>query len=403
MRTILSSIIAICFCLNLSATNAYRVIDVPNPKNTNENCFVSNPDHILSDSAATVINKTAKHLKATVNVEVAVVAIDSIEGYVYDEFDFGVDLFNTWGIGDAKKNTGVLVFLVTNPHWIYIHTGDGMEGILNDAVCAEILQDSVYTLLKEENWDAGIVRCVNSIAEKVSTENAKNELLQEVEFKESIEPYTNYLAVSFIVMLIFLFFASRKMDKVKNLKNFEQYKSTRTMYGLMIAFAVIFPASMAFLAYWFKKQRNNIRKKSVKCAECGADMRLLSEAEEDEYLDTKEQCEEKVKSIDYDVWFCPHCGKYEIYPYPKATSSYTTCAKCGGMTCHQISNTIVSHATTVRSGEGIRTYLCEHCGQQTKIHYTIPIVPSPSGGGHSGGGGSWGGGHTSGGGAGGRF
>ncbi|MDD6357534.1 MAG: TPM domain-containing protein [Bacteroidales bacterium] len=389
-----------------SFANEYTVSTVPNPKNSDADAFVSNPDGILSDTMTYRLNLLARKIKNTTDVELAVVALDAIGSNYYDEFEFGLELFNTWGVGDARKNTGVMLLLVKDTRWFYIHTGDGIEGILSDATCSNILQEKVYPLLKNGDWDNGIYACAEGIYEKINTQEAKEELLSD--FTPAKPKYTglmNYLAISFLILLIFMFFADKALNWNKDATNSIRYQHTRKLYVWGVVFAVLFPAAMTFFTWWFKKMRNGIRQQTVKCPQCGHDMKLLSEQEEDAILNSKQQSEENVKSIDYDVWLCPECQHSIIYPYNNATSKYTVCSCCGAKTYGLLSDVVTSRASTYSAGEGVKTYKCRHCGKTDKKTYIIPRLTTSGGGGFgsSGGGGSWGGGHSGGGGAGGRF
>ena len=137
-------------------------------------------------------------------------------------------------------------------------------------------------------------------------------------------------------------------------------------------------------------------------------MTLLSETEEDVHLSKKQQKEEQLRSVNYDVWECKHCYNHIILPYHAQKTPYSECKYCHAIASSLHADVILTQATQLYSGLGERTYICHHCGKQIVNQYVIPKLPvvvvtggSGSGGGFSGG--SWGGGGFSGGGAGGHF
>ena len=133
---------------------------------------------------------------------------------------------------------------------------------------------------------------------------------------------------------------------------------------------------------------------------------LLSETEEDQYLNFKQQAEERVKSIDYDVWKCNVCDNYKVLAYEKMTTKYGICPQCGAKTYSLVSDRIITPATSLTSGRGEKVYECANCHCRKIIPYVIPIIIVSRGSGGRGGfsgGGSFGGGFSGGGGAGGRF
>ena len=140
-------------------------------------------------------------------------------------------------------------------------------------------------------------------------------------------------------------------------------------------------------------------------------MQLLNEQEEDRLLSASQQTEEKIHSIDYDVWECKSCLNHIILPYESMNTKYQTCPYCHTHSYGLYSDVVRVQATQFHPGKREKTYLCKHCGKTDVSTYTIPQLPIVvSSGGNRGGfggggfsGGSWGGGGFSGGGAGGNF
>ena len=57
-------------------------------------------------------------------------------------------------------------------------------------------------------------------------------------------------------------------------------------------------------------------------------MTRLGEADDDALLEEGQQAEERIKSVDYDVWKCGACGHHFTLRYPKWVSSYAQCPQC---------------------------------------------------------------------------
>ena len=106
-------------------------------------------------------------------------------------------------------------------------------------------------------------------------------------------------------------------------------------------------------------------------------MRLLTEEQEDPYLKSSQITEANLRSVDYDVWLCDHCNRTRIFRYT-ASSHYTACPQCGAFTFKQDYDKILFPATSLTSGEAVKSYSCLHCKYQNITHYTIlsPIVSS---------------------------
>ena len=70
--------------------------------------------------------------------------------------DFSQRLFEAWKPGGAAKDNGAMFLIFAAERKLRIHTGYGMEGVLPDARCKQIIQDRVAPLLRQGNRAAAI-------------------------------------------------------------------------------------------------------------------------------------------------------------------------------------------------------------------------------------------------------
>ena len=162
---------------------AYTVETVPNPKSETTNFWVSDPDDIIDDEVENLINYTADTLKSYSNAELCVVAVNAFdENHYYSAFDFALELFNTWGIGSAENNAGVLIFLSLGGSGqeggrdIRIVTGRGLEGLLPDVKCDEIIDDCI-DILAAGHYSEALLRMSLLIYNELTTTEAQAELM----------------------------------------------------------------------------------------------------------------------------------------------------------------------------------------------------------------------------------
>ena len=132
-------------------------------------------------------------------------------------------------------------------------------------------------------------------------------------------------------------------------------------------------------------------------------MKRLSEEEDNELLSPSQDFEEKIKTVDYDVWECPKCGTIERFPFKENQSKYTECPKCHTVAMRLVSDVVRVQPTTTREGMGEKIYKCEFCHHRESKPYKIPRKSDGTGAalaagavlgsmGRGGGGGSFGGG-----------
>lgn len=382
-----------------------NVSQVYNPKNAGQNSYVSDVDGVLSAQARVNLNNICVSLEHEVGVEIAVVIVPGIKGD--DEYDFAYNLFNTWRIGKEGKNNGLLWLYVVDIRAMKFETGYGLEGLLPDAYLNSLLDEGIFPLMREGRVDEAFLLGLKDIESRLTTEAAREELLLNTESPRIIlvDILTLYFCFAFVLLIFFAVLYYKKSQNLRGENNVQYYQVSDVVDSMRI-FAFVFPLPLYFFYLYAKRLRRSLREKPLRCDCCGGTMRLLSEAEEDQYLNFKQQAEERVKSVDYDVWKCNVCDNYKVLAYEKMTTKYKVCPQCGAKTYSLVSDRIITPATSLSSGRGEKVHECANCHCRKVVPYIIPIIIVSRGSGSRGGfsgGGSFGGGFSGGGGAGGRF
>ena len=165
------------FMLGLVAQAAvFTPTTLPNPKTHDNRNYVCNPDEIVASSEVMFLNRLAQQLEDSTQVELCVVAVNSIGEM--DAFDFCYEIFQRWGIGKEGKNTGVLLFIAVESRDIRIMTGGGIEGILTDAVCNDIIHKTMMEPLRHANYSDAMALGALRIYEICTDGAAPKELRQ---------------------------------------------------------------------------------------------------------------------------------------------------------------------------------------------------------------------------------
>ncbi len=98
----------------------------------------------------------------------------------------------------------------------------------------------------------------------------------------------------------------------------------------------------------------------------GNTMKLLSEDEEDAYLDEGMQAEEDAFSVDYDVWMDEQTGETKIDKY-KGHLSALECDRCGFQTLKLQKEEVIQEATDYEDGIIEKEYKCGYCGRVRRV------------------------------------
>ena len=102
----------------------------------------------------------------------------------------------------------------------------------------------------------------------------------------------------------------------------------------------------------------------------GRKMRLLSEEEEDVYLDEGMQAEETAFSIDYDVWLDEESGHTHIEKYNGRLTALK-CSECNYQTLKVTNEEIIQSPTLDEEGELMKHYTCGYCSHKERKSFSI--------------------------------
>lgn len=405
----------------------YRI--VPDPRTGKVNYSqVSDPHTMLSDWAIDTLDAIMKKVEDETSYQMAVVCLNSIDGQNPNQF--GTDLFNYWGIGEAGKDNGFLMLVINDVHRVEFINGRGTEVILTDLQGEDIRQHEMIPHFRQNDYVTGIIRGVQAVANvfygspiDYSTQHDPyaNEINYEddydLDFTNSYDRnYSNSFwdnkfiriygsislglgVISFFFLLIALFI--KDLHKRYHLMKF---------FTLLI-FPILFPIPFLALYFLYRWLMNRWRDTERFSELTGTFMIKLDEQSDDQYLKKGQITEEVIKSIDYDVWITDDKSDILILAYKRWISKYRKCPSCKHKTYFKEYDRTISAATYTSSGVGERKYSCKNCGHSKVSRYTIPKktrsnTSSSSSGYSSGssysssGGSSWGGGSSGGGGGG---
>lgn len=313
-------------------------------------------DIVSAPTEKNLNQKLAAFEKQTGN-QLAVLTIPSLEGENLEAYANAV--FNEWKIGQKTHNNGVLLLIAKSDRKLRIEVGYGLEHLLSDGEAGRIIRRVITPQFKQGNFDLGITQGIQSIQDEVQGYIGIPE-------KES-----NYEPPFLLLFIVFL--------------------------ALVVLLVVLWKR--------YRRYRPRVSEKT------GQKMFRLSEKEEDVFLTEAEQYEERIGSVDYDVWVTADRGDCEVIAYNKAFSPYDVCPKCNTKAFGVSHRKVITRPTYYRRGKGILTKSCSYCKHSEEEYYSIQKKVkrrprshmrggsgSSIGGGFSGGGFSGGGGGFSGGG-----
>lgn len=401
---------------------AITVDEVPNVHVADRTQYVSNPSNVLSPAAVSRLNSAIGSLWDNTSAELVVVAVDQVDDSMTPD-EFATRLFEKWKIGKKDNDNGVLVLLSRDDHKVIIRTGYGVEGALPDIIAGRIIRNEMLPYYREDNYDEGTIAGISTIIGALSDPNVAEELkskyandsrradddLSGTEFFNLFLGFAAVVGVAMLILVMYAISSSRRLDDVQRYRSLDQYR-TLVLFATFLSLGMALPA---FLLLAWKMKR--VRRHKRNCPHCGTQMELIDEEHDNDFLTPAQDTEERLNSIDYDVWHCPKCYQTEILPYINRQTNYTVCDRCGARAMSLVDRRTLRQPTVRTEGEGVDIYMCKNCGNQHNKRFRIAKKPDPAAatvagsilgstlGGHGGGGGfsggSFGGGMTGGGGA----
>lgn len=409
-------------CLNSLNAATWTVSTVPNTQKSDARVFTSDPDDLIDPASQAEIDRLLYNAKQQLSAEIFIVALEStgdvtIKTFATELFNYtdNADPSKSWQIGDKEKDNGLLILFVLDQKKVTMETGYGMEGVLPDAICSRIIDNDIVPLMSEGQYGPGLLSGVNAIMKILSNPAAAAEIyadpavLQKARWEQKkamlYNLFIGYLLLTLVVLVLSIRNTSKKVKSVSGMEPYEAFKVLNTSLTSYQVLAFLFPLTMVAFLLYYKRKARSFRKKPRACPQCGKPLVLMTEKQEDAYLNAGQQSEEMVGSVDYDAWICIECGHRSFLSYAKSYTRFQPCPKCRYKTYAQTSDRIVSSPTPISTGQGVHVYSCAHCGHEALKYYSIPmiiILPSNrggGGGGFGGGGGGFGGGSSGGGGA----
>lgn len=411
-------------CLWLGSTTwGVELNQLENVHLRNRALFVTDQAGLFTPEQTAALNQAAREIMDQTSTEVAIVTVDQVpEGSNVD--DFATQLFEKWGLGKSDKDNGLLLLISPGDRRAVIRTGYGVEGIIPDIVAGRIIRNDMIPHFKNGDYGTGTLQGFNLIKSALLDPNVAQELKSKYgndlpQANGEIDFLTLYLWFCVIaagLMLLFVIFetrASRSAEQVLRYRRLKSLKST----ALFVSFITL---GLGLIPYFLLSNTlHKVRRGKRLCPHCQTKMELIDEETDNDYLTPAQDTEEKLGSVDYDVWKCPTCETLEIFPYENTESEYKVCPKCGSKALTRAKSIVVVPPTTTSPGVVRDIYECRNCHNHINHDRKTPPKTNAAAGlaaaailggmaaGRGGGGGfsggSFGGGSTGGGGAGGSW
>ena len=171
------------------------------PPKANPPKLVNDYLNMLTPDQAQALEQKLVDFDKRTSTQIAIVTTDDLDGM--DAGDYAVGLGKEWGVGNANFNNGV-VFLIyrskdNTKRKVFIAPGLGLEGVLPDYTCAEIIDNEVRPYLKDGDFYRALENGTTAIIKATEGKYAAPKGYGKGKIRSSV------FKIIFIIILIIVF------------------------------------------------------------------------------------------------------------------------------------------------------------------------------------------------------
>lgn len=305
---------------------------------TREDLAINDYANLLTPQDANEVRGILADLQTGYDIEATVLTIGSITDYGTGDSSidsFATNLFNSWGIGSAERNDGVLILVAVEDREVRIELGMGYGTDYNDEM-QQVIDEQMLPAFRANSYSRGILNGTRALARALT-----GGAFGEASIPSNIEP----------------------------MNEGEPVTTPSDWWWSWI------PALLGGLGLGGFTFISSRRKHT--CSNCQNKMVLLSELEDDAFLSEGQKLEEQLKSVNHQVWQCPRCNMHTIQPKNSWFTSWQRCPSCQHRTMSSKRRTLVS-PTTLSTGTAEVTSDCRHCQHHNVTTVTLPRLNQTS-------------------------
>lgn len=309
----------------------------------------------LSPEVRQEIDRLGDQVHAASGAQLVVVVIDSTQGE--PSRDFAIRLFNHWGLDESAQGKGLLLFAALGDRRAELVLGRELDTPANNQASEAIMQGEMVPRFRAGDPGGALLEGARASSRHI--------------LALDVAPLPAETATPMPPR------AAAPMQHPSVERTQERPDPDRFVGIVLAALAGLGVTGGYFL------------RRAPRCKQCRVAMNLLEEQLDDAHLTPAERTEERIGSIDHQIWMCPQCSERSRRAWPKIFSGYSRCSNCQAKTV-QSTSSVIQSPTYSSSGTRRVDTSCAHCGHKTSSTQTIPRLerPRPATSSSSGGGSS---------------
>lgn len=165
--------------------------------------YVNDFANVIPQVQAQEIEGFLTELEQKTGSQITVVTVDSLNGEDIDTAK--EELFKAWGIGQKKKDNGVLILAAMKDQKIGIEVGYGVEPILPDGKAGTIIRQDMIPAFKQGDYGSGLMTGSLAVAQVIAEDAGVTLTGQasDTQTGDDQNPYGHFAFWAFILLFLF--------------------------------------------------------------------------------------------------------------------------------------------------------------------------------------------------------
>ena len=164
--------------------------------------YVNDYAHMISGSARAKLEEELKSFEQSDSTQLVILTIPSLEGESPE--DFSIKVVESWKLGQARKDNGILLLVSKDDRKMRIEVGRGLEGRLTDLMAGRIIDLAIKPWFKRGDFDAGFAAGVASLIDATRGEFKA----EEKDSRKETQPFRSSWLFLFVILILFFFILS---------------------------------------------------------------------------------------------------------------------------------------------------------------------------------------------------
>ena len=290
--------------------------------------------------------------------EIGVVIVKTLSGDV--PRTFATSVYNAWGLGAAATDNGAIIMIATDDHKVELVLGDGVDDDAGIAASRAIVSEYLVPAFKRGDFEAGILDGADRTATEILGLAETSATTDTTDADQSTGSSADMTPAPSEAITVASPAPAHK-------------RSRRPLIGIIAGVAAAAALGPLGVSSFRRFRRNHPRP----CPGCAKPMVRLGENADDAKLEPGQRTEERIGSVDYDVWACGACNRALVLRYGRLSTGYKPCPQCGATTMSAASTTLQS-PTTESYGVARIDETCVNCSYTSSHTNSIPRTSTSS-------------------------